>query len=134
MIREKITLESGKQVWAYSLNQSERDLFYDMKKHFYSMHGRIQANYHNLIQYQKELVFLYELFHDRIKDLFEQELRQFDFIGKSFHQSDLWLKLPDNLKITKCFTVFDEVFTELLKEGLIENRGSGWFRFTKRAD
>jgi len=126
MIRKKVTLENGENVWAYYLDQEDRATFGTMQNQIAALkyeRERLQDQIHVLARHLKDF---------RSGEIKEAILKQNLHDDKSFRRSDLWYGLPNELKaFDDSYDLFEIALDHLMNLAILEKRGSGWWRFEK---
>lgn len=119
-ISTKIILtKSGETVKGYWLSESGYKIIVDMI-------SKLDLARNKIVDLQCQIDMLYDMLKAAdLKAYFKKKISNHAlFIGKSFHRFELMY----DLSIPKYFNLAQETFDVLVKEGIIEYRGSGWYR------
>jgi len=120
-----VTLTNGKQVKAYYLDQEGHDELWKIYNEFSNNAVRIE----NL---QQDLDSLITILTPQIKAWLKKCFSDFiieSYADKSFREYEIIYDFRHLKGITsRIGKILHEIFEELVKQGLIQKRGSGWFR------
>jgi len=125
-IQTKVTLTDGKEVNAYYLDEEGYAFLQEIKTLFTRVEN-LESQVENLQKLLKTDL------KNQLRDEFMKNLALMPS-ERSFRYSDFLGWLREKMKLHwKYAEIIDEIFEEAIKEGKIEDRGSGWYRRVLRS-
>jgi replicative superfamily II helicase len=124
-IKTTVTLEDGKRLEAYYLDKEGMEQLYQLR-------GHVQNIFYRLESMEKQLDAMKRLLKPELKRKLELKFLSHlaDFrTDRSYRDQDFGLSFRKKLDLPwQLGDLVNEVFDQLINDGAIEARGSGWYR------